>query len=336
MKAASGFAYGPRPEKELAAAAVRMALDAAGLKQAEQVLLFLSRAFNRRATPAVLAAAGAAGCLQVGGCTASGLLTEAGWLIDQPAAAALVLGELPGAAATTAATPLLSLSGQATLPYGWQDQPPRAGLLETGAAVWAQARPGGHDGVGIALPGLLCETLRADGLRPLATLLTVDDCAGYELRRVAGCPAVDSLCRALPAELRAAPPLHRIAVITAADQPASGILAANSDGSLTLAAPLAAGQTIAWALRQPLAAEQEMRQLLADAATPAFALMFSCIGRGPLFYGGDDCDLSAFAQRFPGVPLLGAYGSGQIAPAANGNRLFQNANLTLLYRSRHV
>jgi hypothetical protein len=47
---------------------------------------------------------------------------------------------------------------------------------------------------------------------------------------------------------------------------------------------------------------------------PDFALMFSCIGRGPLFYGNDDRDLLAFRERFPGVPLLGAYGSGQIAP----------------------
>ncbi|MDR2189586.1 MAG: FIST C-terminal domain-containing protein [Azonexus sp.] len=335
MKAASGFASGPHPDKELAAAAVRMALAAAGLERAERVLLLLSRAFNRQATPAVLAAAGAAGCLQVGGCTASGLLTEAGWLIDQPAAAALVLGELPDAAAAAAA-PLLSFSGQAALPYGWRDGPPRVGLLETDAAAWSQARPGGHDGVGIALPGLVCDVLRADGLRPVAALLPVDDCAAYDLRRVAGFSAIDSLRRALPAALRDAPPLHQIAVIAAANEPAIGILAANSDGSLTLAAPLAAGQPITWALRQPLAAEAEMRQLLAEAETPDFALMFSCIGRGPLFYGSDDHDLIAFRQRFPATPLLGAYGSGQIAPAASGNRLFQNANLTLLYRRPHV
>lgn len=336
MKAASGYASGRLPDRELAAEAVRLALAAAGLERAERVLLMLSREFARQPMPAVLAAAGAAGCLQVGGGTASGLLTEAGWLLDQPAAAALVLGELPAAAA--AASPLLSFTGQAALPYGWQAQPPRAGLLEADAATWSQARPGGPDGAEIALPGLACDVLRAGGLRALETALPVDDCTGYELRRVAGQPAADSLRRALPAALRDVLPLHRIAVIVAADAPAVGILAANGDGSLTLAAPLATGQPIAWALRQPLAAEQEMRQLLAAAEgpAPAFALMFSCIGRGPLFYGDDDRDLLAFRERFPGVPLLGAYGSGQIAPAAGGNRLFQNAALTLLYRSHHV
>ena len=336
MKAASGFASGPRADKELAAAAVRKALAAAGLERAEWVLLLLSREFARQPTAAVQAAAGAAGCLQIGGSTASGLLTEAGWLLDQPAAAALVLGGLPPT--TTNETPLLSFSGQATLPYAWRMRPPRAGLLEADAATWSQARPGGAEGAAIALPALACQVLRADGLHPLDATLRVDQCAGYELRRVAGQPAAESLRRALPASLRATPPLHQIAVIVADDAPAVGILAVNADGSLTLAAPLAAGQPIAWAMRQPLAAEQEMRQLLAAAAgpAPAFALMFSCIGRGPLFYGGDDRDLLAFRERYPGVPLLGAYGSGQIAPTPGGNRLFQNAALTLLYRSPHV
>jgi len=336
VKAATGCASGPRADKELAAAAVRQALAAAGLERAERVLLLLSREFARQPTPAILAAASAAGCLQIGGATANGLLTEAGWLLDQPAAVALVLGELPPA--TADATPLLSFTGRTALPYLWPASPPRAGLLESAAATWNQARPGGPEGVAIALPGLACQMLRAAGLYPLGAAQRVDQCAGYDLRRVAGQTAVESLRRALPADLRAAQPLHRVAVIVADDAPAIGILAANADGSLTLTASLAAGQPLTWAMRQPLAAEQEMRRLLAAVVEPppAFALMFSCIGRGPLFYGGDDRDLLAFRQRFPGVPLLGAYGSGQIAPTASGNQLFQNTALTLLYRSRHV
>ncbi len=336
MKAASGFESGRQADKALAASAVRKALAAAGLERAEQVLLLLSREFAREPQPAVLAAANAAGCLQIGGGTASGLMTEAGWLPDQPAAAALVLGELPPAAPHE--TPLLSLSGCAALPYDWRGPPARVGLLEAHAATWSQSRPGGPEGVSIALPGLRCQMLRADGLHPLEGALPVEQCAGYELRRVAGLPAAESLRRALPAHWRAAPPLHQIAVIVADDAPALGILAAHADGSLTLSAPLAAGQPITWAMREPLAAEQEMRRLLAaaDGPAPAFALMFSCMGRGPLFYGGEDRDLLAFRERHPGAPLLGAYGSGQIAPTPDGNRLFQNAALTLLYRSHDV
>ena len=64
--------------------------------------------------------------------------------------------------------------------------------------------------------------------------------------------------------------------------------------------------------------------------------MFSCIGRGPLFYGDDDRDLLAFRQRLPNTPLIGAYGSGQIAPANGRNRLFQNSVMTLLFENADV
>ena len=37
-----------------------------------------------------------------------------------------------------------------------------------------------------------------------------------------------------------------------------------------------------------------------------------------------------------GVPLIGAYGSGQIAPVGRHNRLFQNTVVTLLFESTHV
>lgn len=336
MKVASGFASAPQACRELAEQAVASALAAAGLNQANHVLLLLSREFSRHAADAVRAAARTAGCLQVSGCTASGLLTEAGWLLDQPAAVALVISDLPLAKA--AAMPTISFCGRPTLPVAWQNDHARAGLLETDALTWAHGRLSADACAEANLPGLSCQTITACGQRLLDSQRNVDACSAYELRRVAGLTAVDSLRRALPAEARDTMPLHRLSVMTNADAPPIAILAAHADGSLTLAGALAEGQKIAWAMRQPLAAEEEMRQLLSAAAVPppAFALMFSCISRGPLFYGNEDRDLHTFRQRFPGIPLLGAYGSGQIAPAQAGNRLYHNTAVTLLYRSSHV
>ena len=337
MKVASGFASAPQASRELAEQAVASALTAAGLDHANHVLLLLSREFSRHAADAVRAAARTAGCLQVSGCTASGLLTEAGWLLDQPAAAALVIGDLSPLPMPNT-MPMISFCGRPTLPVGWHDTPARAGLLETDALTWSHARLTADACAETLLPGSSGRTLVACGQRLLDSDLTVDACSAYELRRVAGQSAVDSLRRALPANARDPMPLHRLSVVLAAGTPPIAILAANADGSLTLASALREGQKISWAMRQPLAAEQEMHQLLSEdsAAPPAFALMFSCIGRGPLFYGNEDRDLHAFRQRFPGVPLLGAYGSGQIAPTGAGNRLYHNTAVTLLYRSPHV
>lgn len=337
MKVASGFASAPQACKELAEQAVASALATARLDQASHVLLLLSREFSRHAAEAIRTAARTASCLQITGCTASGLLTEAGWLLDQPAAAALVIGDLPSAATTTG-KPLLSFCGRPTLPVDWRNTPERAGLLESDALTWSHGRLTTDACAETALPGLTCHTVTACGQRLLDSQLNVDACNNYELRRVAGMSAVDSLRRALPAEARDPMPLHRLSVMHDATSVPIAILAAHADGSLTLASALSEGQKISWTIRQPLAAEEEMRQLLSadTAAPPAFALIFSCIGRGPLFYGNEDRDLHAFRQRHPGVPLLGAYGSGQIAPTQDGNLLYHNTAVTLLYRSPHV
>ena len=357
MKTGSGLAGGLHPAPELASRAVRQALDAAGLERAAAVILFLSRDFSRQAAPAILAAARAASCLQVFGGTASGLFTERGWLLDQPGAAALVLEEADPAPEA----PIVSFSGQTTLPFAWHAGAARLGLLDTDAAAWSHGHLAADRCAEIRLPGQ-ARIAVSPGLRLLGPAIRIDATRGYDICRSAGQTALASLQRSLPGELRDHIPLHQIVALHGLDQPGIPILAANADGSLSLAEALAAGDTITWAMRQPLAAEQDMRQALraaamaakADPATiettaglggdtqkegifrPDCGLMFSCIGRGPLFYGDDDRDLLAFRQQFPGTPLLGAYGSGQIAPAGTQNRLFHNSVITLLIEGKHV
>lgn len=339
MKTGSGLASAFEATPALAEHAVHQALAAADLTRASRVILLLSREFARNPGPAITAAARAAGCLQVDGGTANGLFTETGWQLDQPAAAALVIADLAESPAAADA-PLIAFSNHGSLPFGWQRAPTRYGLLDPNGASWAHARPGSEGCSEMRLSGLHCRGLVAPGWRPLGESVVADVVSGYELRQVGEQRATEALRRHLPPELREQPPLHQIALVRQADEPAISLLALNADGSLTLSAELPAGAPFTWAIRQPLAAEQEMRQQLRTAAeqghTPDFALMFSCIARGPLFYGSDDLDLQAFRAQFPGTPLLGAYGSGQIAPGRDGNRLFHNAAVTLLFANQHV
>ncbi len=338
MTAASSLVSGPHPAPELAGEAVRQALEKAGSERADGVLLFLTRDFAHHAQPALLAAARVAGSMEIAGCTAYGLLTERGWHLDQPAAAALVMAHATPSA--TGSAPLLSFSGHRILPYDWQTGVPRAGLLDAEAAAWSHGRVAADACAEIRLPGWRARLACSPGLRLLGKPLTVDAANGYDLHRIAGLTARESLQRCLPADLRAAPPLHHVVLVRQSAAPAVAILTATSGGTLTVAEPIAAGEQVCWAIRQPLASEEDMRQSLAAAVDPEnmpdFAVMFSCLGRGPLFYGGEDRDLLVWREQFPGVPLIGAYGSGQIAPAGNGNRLFQNAVVTLLVESPHV
>lgn len=338
MKAASGLVTGQRPVAELAHEAVVEALARAGLERADHVVLFLSRDFARNPQPAVLAAARAAGCLSVSGGTANGLMTERGWHLDQSAAAALVV-DSPGMA-TAPQAPRLSFSSHGRLPFDWQADTPRAGFLDSGGATWMHGRITADDCAELQIPGTRGYLAVSAGLHQLGEAQRVDQCQAYELARIGGHRAADSLLRALPPELRQNPPLHRIALLRSPDEPGIAILSANADGSLTLADRIENDEALAWALRQPLAAERQMRQLLADLALatprPDFALLFSCIGRGPLFFGDDDRDLLIFREHFPDTPLLGAYGTSQIVPRTGKNLLFHNTALTLLFESTHV
>lgn len=338
MKVASALVSGIQPLPGLAESAVRKAMARAELTQAATVFLFLSRDMAYCAKAAILAAARVASCLQVYGCTAYGIFTEAGWLLDQSGAAALVLDH-PLHPADESAT-LLSLTGSSTLPHDWQQGRSRYGLLDNNATVWANGRVTEQHQAEVPLSGLRSHRSIVTGLRPLGEKQIVKAATSYDVQRLDQSSAVDSLLRALPAELRERPPLHRMAAIRGPGEPGIPILSCNPDGSVTLGETFNQGDSLIWTMRQTLQAEKFMREAMSAAVdalpTPDFALMFSCIGRGPVFYGDDDLDLCAVRERYPNLPLLGAYGSGQIAHLAQGNHLFQNTAITLLLEATHV
>ena len=342
------------PSPQLAEQATHQALAKAGLTCASGVLLVLTPEFARHAQLAVTASARAAQCTQVAGGIAAGVFTESGWAVDRPAAAVMVLGGRLSLGHAQAG-PLLSYSG-GHFPPEWATSVPRFGGSFCGsvgrAAVWQQSRLAPEQRCSVQLNGASFDIGVSSGLRLLGDALSVERSKGYDLERIGGQPASISLNRARPPELRQ-DQLCAVLIDTDSDGEqalsdgryhALAIIAANADGSLTLSEPLAVGQRLAWAIRQASSAAVEMRQMLdrlarrADA--PVGALMFSCIGRGPYFYGGEDHDLDALRQRFPALPLLGTYGTGQIAPAVltsgsapHGNRPLHNAVVTALLSS---
>ncbi len=356
--AASGLASGEEPQPGIAAAAVRLALERANCECASSILLFLSAAFARNAQAAVTAASHAGNCLQVAGCCVPGVFTESDWLIDRPGAAALVLcGDL-ALGAPRPGNAVLSLARPEDVTPAWlAAQGQRCGSVATDSAalrpgkIWQHGKAG-VDPCSLAVAGARSRTGISRGLRALSAPFSAD-AAGYELRRLGAQPALDSLCRALPIECRDADalPLHLLfaAVLDgdAGDDLAAeladgrfalrAILAVNADsGAVTLAAPVPGGARIFWAIRQAPAAEQDMHDMLTrlappDGPEPSFAVMFSCMGRGPYFYGGADRDLELVRQRFPGLPLVGAYGAGEIAPLPAGNALIHNSVVLTLF-----
>jgi small ligand-binding sensory domain FIST len=117
------------------------------------------------------------------------------------------------------------------------------------------------------------------------------------------------------------------------------IISTNADDrSVTLSTRLSPGELMFWALRQPLAAERDMRITLDRMdqqmdETPDFGLFFPCMGRGPYFYGGVDRDLDLVKARYPGMPMIGFYGNGEIGPLNGENEIFQYSAVLGLFKT---
>lgn len=351
MTACTALVAGNDPLPELAVEAVEQALARAGQTHPTGVILLLSADFARTAPAAVLAVSRAAGCLQVAGGIVGGLATERGWVFDRPAAAVLVLGGGVGlAAGDTAPGPLFSVADAAALPAEWQNNSPRLGLLfhdpltEHPFPAWQHARLTSGTGYGVGIHGAELHLAIATGLRLLGAPRCVEAVNGYDLERLGTVRALDALVRELPPEYHGAAslPLHQLSliVVEADAEPAESlhlipVLAANADHSLTLGERLRPGQRVIWGIRQPIDAERDLQRridrLKAAAPAPEFGLFLSCIGRGPYYYGGEDRDWEIFRERFPGLPFLGAYGTGQVVPGPAGNVVLQNSVALALY-----
>lgn len=333
MSIATALAAGDEPLPGLAETAARQACERAG-GAPSAVLLFLTPDYARHAAATLAAVARTTRCLQITGGIAAGVANERTWVFDRPAAAVMVFADAPGLAADQDLPCCLSLAGQPDLPSAWTADRNRLGFAFGNAQspealpVWQHGRISGDAQASV---GIACREARfglSTGLRIVGRAHEVSGVRAYELEGLGGSAAAPVLRRELPAEYQDEPglPLHLMRlVIMPADGGASRaipILAASGERSLTLGERLRKGDRVRLALRQPLDAERDLERCLAApefaAATPDCGLYFSCIGRGPYLYGGEDRDWLVFRNRFPDLPFLGAYGHSQIVPAADG------------------
>ncbi len=361
MTIATVLARGLRPTEDIAHQAVSAAMERAQLTHANSVLLFLTPEFARDPQPALRAASKAANCMQVIGCSAAGIFTEEDWVLDTPAAAAMVFGgnvALAPAHDIDADTLVFSLAAPNAINSAWIKAPgQRFGGISgdatgqgpfkvwSGAKVSAQGRcetliKGAHGLVGVS-----------QGIRALSAPLEITQVSGYDVISLTSQPALNILARELPLEVREQEhlPLHLIMAGVIFGEPEHAIsegryrltpiISTNADDrSVTLSARLSPGDRLFWALRQPLAAERDMRITLDRMdqnmnETPDFGLFFPCMGRGPYFYGGVDRDLDLVKARYPGMPMIGFYGNGEIGPLNGENEIFQYSAVLGLFKT---
>jgi len=357
---ATGLARGVRAEPRLAAQAVERALARGGLARANSVLLFLTPHFAPSPESALRTAARAAGCLQVTGCTGAGVLTEDEWLLDVPGAAAMVFGDKLrlGTADDDGDEPVISLCSPSGLNASWLDTTaPRIGAVSGDLfgqgpfRVWAGTRVLDGGRVDAAIDGAHGIVQVSQGMRALTSPIVVAEVQGLDVLKLGNYPALNVLVQSLPQNVRGDDqiPLHMIVGGVTFGDPNTAIrdgryrlnhiVSANlRDQSVTFSVPLAPGERLFWAMRDALTAEREFRHTIDLAAqslgdAPDFALLFPCMGRGPHFYGNRDRDLDLLKGRYPGLPVIGFYGNGEIAPLDGVNHLYQYSAVLGLFRA---
>ncbi len=366
---ATGLAIGKSATPELAAQAVAMAMQKAEIAQPSSVLLFLTSEFAADPQSAIKAAAKAASCTQVIGCSATGIFTEEDWVIDSPAAAAMVFSALNFSQPPAETMPqqiqlLLTLTAPNAINTTWLNpdglnQPAlRFGGVSGDAighgpfSVWQNGKGNTQGYCEVALNNTIMAVAASHGLKIISSPRKITAAQGNDLLSVANLPALNTLTSAWQkhAKTSDAPPYHQLMAVYASkasalergDYKLASIIIENAnEASLTLTKSLQVGDWLSWAIRDVDAAQVdivktagELKQQLG--VEPDFALLFSCLGRGPYFYNGSDQDLALLKTLLPKLPIIGFYGNGEIAPIDGVNELLQYSAVLGLFAKSNV
>ena len=366
---ATGLAIGKSALPELAAKAVESAMAKANVHAPSSVLLFLTSEFAADPQSAIKAAAKAASCTQIIGCSATGIFTEEDWVIDSPAAAAMVFSGLNFSHPKAEQTQhngdlLLTLTAPNAINTTWLNG---SGLNHTVArfggvsgdaighgpfSVWQNGKGTTQGYCEVALNNTNMAVAASHGLKIIASPRKITATQGNDLLTIANLPALNTLTSAWQkhAKTSDAPPYHQLMAVYASKASAlergeynlaSIIIENANEASLTLTKSLPVGDWLSWAIRDIDAAQVdivktagELKQQLGT--EPDFALLFSCLGRGPYFYNGSDQDLALLKTLFPKLPMIGFYGNGEIAPINGINELLQYSAVLGLFAESNV
>jgi len=357
MKVASSIVIGNKPAAELASEAVANAMRRAELSVASSVLLLLTSEFASNPQAAIKAAAKAANCTQVMGCSATGIFTEDDWVLDAPAAAAMVFGDgisLKLASNNSDHQPLLTLSAPNAINSSWLNN----GIKRYGGvsgdvigqgpfSVWQNAKGDVAGYTEAYFSGVKLATKVSHGLQILTLPQQIEKAEHFDLLQLGELAPLNSLQKAWESHSKTNTPLplHLLlatyadnaeAIMQGAYDQTTIICCDENNGSITLAQPLKAGQYLSWGLRDTSVAEADFTLTTAKLAhelgrRPDFALLFSCLGRGPYFYEGIDRDLNVLTESFPQMPVLGFYGNGEIAHINGSNQLLPYSAVLSLF-----
>jgi len=363
MKVATSIAFGNQAAPELAAQAVSQAMHKAGISVANSVLLLLTSEFASHPQAAIKAAAKAANCTQVMGCSASGIFTEDDWILDAPAAAAMVFGDeisLQLPINNHQQQPLFTLSAPNAINSTWlNDGNLRYGGVSGDAigqgnfSVWQNAKGELSGHVDAFFTGVDVRSKASHGLKFLTQAFKINQAKDFDITLLTSETTQSTpwttLQKAWKLHRKSEEPVPLHLIMAAYANSAEDINTGNysltniisydeNSGSITLAQALPVGQFLRLSIRDQTMAEADIllmtHQLVEDLnKKPDFGLLFSCVGRGP-YFDGIDRDLKVLTKQLPNMPLLGFYGNGEITSIQGKNQLLPYSVVLSLFAAQ--
>lgn len=343
MSIATALVQARKAEPELAARAIALALGRAGMRHADNALLFLSAEFMPFLQEALDQAAAAAGTEHIFGCTTVGVMTEDDWVIDGPCAAAMVFGPGSGLSLVRKKGELFTLAAPNAINTLWLDRPEACHGGVSGDftgrgpyTVWSEGRLQDSGRVEARWKNAQALWQLSFGLELLTPVLTVTGADGLDLLAVDGEAAALPLWHALRDE-DATDQLPLVYAVLDQGEPIPVLSVHLHNGRVTLARALPLGTRLRWAMRTAAAAVEEIEQALDNSAAlqgdpPRYAVMVASAGRGPSLHNGRDAEWEALCSRWPGLPLIGFYGNGEITRFAGSNRVLTTSTLLGFFR----
>lgn len=364
MKVATGLAIGSKALPELAALAVQSAMQKAHIQIPACVILLLTSEFAKAPLAAIQAAAKAANCTHVIGCTATGIFTDEDWVMDSPAAAAMVFSEnilthINNQEVTQKNNPNyhLTLTAPDAIDTRWlQNKNLRFGgvsgdALGRGAfSVWQNAKATTQGYIEFSTNRLNCAVAATHGLKLISQPRRVTAGQQNDVISLANIAAFEHLQTTWQKQSQDELPYHQLMAvyankaidITRGHYLVASLVAGNPlDHSVTLSTKINNGQWLSWAIRDAHAAQIGIVKTASDLSLqlkeePQFALLFSSLNRGPYLYNGLDLDLGLLKTIYPKLPIIGFYGNGQIAPIHQQNQLLQHSAVLGLFSHTKV
>lgn len=349
---------------QLVTQAVTAAMQKANISTASSVLLFLTSEFANDPQSAIKAAAKTAKCTQIIGCSATGIFTDEDWVLDCPAAAAMVFAgdvSLENVREPNDNQLLLTLTAPNAINTTWLNN---KGIRFGGVSgdvighgpfsVWENGKGTVKGLCEITLKNTRGLVAATHGLRFLSEPKRITHCNKYDIQSLDDESALTSLQNAFAhnhSRIDNNPeviPYHQLIAVYADDielihngnyNQATLIGGDETDNTVTLAKCLNENQWLCWAIRDVDIAASDFKKTASDLGkslaktAPDFGLLFSCLGRGPYLYGSQDKDLLQLRELYPNMPFIGFYGNGEIAPINGKNELLQYSAVLGLFKA---